>query len=357
MIRTPRRVALPMLVLAFGAVVVADEVAGLVWCPANRECLEWTDTPSAIRYRLYRGERPGLPALLDVSIDSCTRSDHEAATSGRSVFEAPDPGGLFWYLVVAEDAQGFGSAGDATSGVRLLDSAGECPFACNPDYEPNPNVGLSEPPGGGGCPDGMLAVDTFCIDRFEAALVRVDNGEPWSPFVNPDGVATRAVSLPGAIPQAYIRQTQAADACAQAGKRLCTDGEWLRACGGPTGTTYPYGDVHVDEACNDHRATHPLIDYFETTEPWIWSETDHPCLNQLPEGLEAGGNRSSCVTFEGALDMVGNLHEWTSDPSGTTRGGNYVESTINGSGCNYVTTAHSVGHFDYGVGFRCCADP
>ena len=54
---------------------------------------------------------------------------------------------------------------------------------------------------------------------------------------------------------------------------------------------------------------------------------------------------------------MGNLHEWTADPSGTFRGGFYVDTTINGPGCLYATTAHDTGHWDYSTGFRCCADP
>ena len=343
--------------LPAGPVAQPAEVIFLDWCPENRECLEWTATAGAEQYRLYRGVSSGLPALLDISIDSCLRSTHESAGSGRSVFEAPLPGGMFWYLATAENTMGEGPPGNASSGARLLDSAGDCPFECNPDYAPNPNVGLVEEPGNGGCPDGMLAVDAFCIDQYEAALVQVDTGQPWSPFFKPDGVRVRAVSQPGAIPQGYIDQTEATAACAEAGKRLCTDAEWLRACRGPTGTTYPYGDTFIADACNDTRETHPLIEYFGTTEPWIWTEIDHPCLNQLPASLEPTGTRSTCETFEGSFDMVGNLLEWTSTPTGTLRGGFYVDSVMNGSGCLYVTTAHNVFHSDFATGFRCCSDP
>jgi formylglycine-generating enzyme required for sulfatase activity len=55
--------------------------------------------------------------------------------------------------------------------------------------------------------------------------------------------------------------------------------------------------------------------------------------------------------------MMGNLHEWTADPAGTFRGGFYVDTTINGAGCLYRTTAHVASYWDYSTGFRCCADP
>jgi hypothetical protein len=40
---------------------------------------------------------------------------------------------------------------------------------------------------------------------------------------------------------------------------------------------------------------------------------------------------------------------------GTFRGGYYVETQLNGHGCDYATTAHDVTYWDYSTGFRCCA--
>src|SRR5262249_33431294 len=106
-------------------------------------------------------------------------------------------------------------------------------FMCNPSDSPEPNAGITEEPGVGGCPSGMLRVDTFCVDRFEGSLVQVNadgTTSPWSPFHNPGTTRVRAVSLRGAVPQGYISGVQAGAACMEAGKRLCTDQEWLRAC-------------------------------------------------------------------------------------------------------------------------------
>ena len=228
---------------------------------------------------------------------------------------------------------------------------------CNPDAGPEPNVGLEEAPGVGGCPPGMIPVTTFCIDRYEASLMYADSGVPFSPYVNPGTIPVRAVSIAGAVPQGYIDQLQAGDACAAAGKRLCTDPEWLRACQGPAATTYPYGDTLEPGVCNDARAVHPAIEYFGTTADWIWSELGNACLNQLHDSLDPAGANPGCVTDEGAFDMMGNLHEWTDDPAGTFRGGYYVDTVLNGPGCLYATTAHNVYHWDYSTGFRCCADP
>ncbi len=231
---------------------------------------------------------------------------------------------------------------------------------CDPLARPLPNAGLTEKPGVGGCPSGMVPVADFCVDQYEASLevVREDGStEPWSPFWNPAGERVRAVSLEGAIPQSTITGKQAAMACAEAGKRLCTDSEWLRACQGPEGTTYPYGNEREPGVCNDSRYAHPAIEYYGTSDPWIWGRLGNACLNQLAETVDHSGENTGCVTAEGAYDMMGNLHEWTSNPEGTFRGGYYMDTSINGNGCRYTTRAHPTGYSDYSTGFRCCALP
>jgi len=225
---------------------------------------------------------------------------------------------------------------------------------------PQPNVGLVEEPGVGGCPDGMLPVGaSLCVDRYEDSLSLVASDgslSPWSPYWNPGTERVRALSLPGAVPQAYINGLQAAAACTEAGKRLCTDTEWLRACQGSAGSTYPYGDTRMDGVCNDARAVHPAVQYFGTSASWIWSMLGNPCIDQLPDSLARTGSHPGCVSEDGPLDMMGNLHEWTADPAGTFRGGFYVDTVLNGPGCLYRTTAHDTSHWDYSTGFRCCAD-
>lgn len=225
---------------------------------------------------------------------------------------------------------------------------------CDPAAHPLPNPAcLVEEPGTGGCPAGMVriaATTPFCIDRYEASL------EGASPYWNPGATPPRALSRKDAVPQAYISGTQAAAACAAAGKRLCTDTEWQRACRGPSSTTYPYGNTRMPGVCNDARAKHPAVEYFGTTDPVIFSMLSHPCLDQLPDSLDRAGANPGCVTAEGAFDMMGNLHEWTSATAGTFRGGFYVDTVQNGNGCLYATTAHDTSYSDYSTGFRCCAD-
>jgi hypothetical protein len=231
---------------------------------------------------------------------------------------------------------------------------------CDPTVMQYPNTGLVEAAGEGGCRSGMVPVtDTLCVDRYEASLVEVamdGSTTEWSPFHHPGTRRMRALSRAGAVPQAYIDGVRARMACEEAGKRLCTDTEWLRACQGNAGSTYPYGDSRMTGVCNDHRDRHPAVERFGSSADWIWSRLGDACIDQLPMSLAPTGSFVGCVSESGAMDMMGNLHEWTADPAGTFRGGFYVDTVINGPGCLYRTTAHDTGHWDYSTGFRCCAD-
>jgi sulfatase modifying factor 1 len=235
---------------------------------------------------------------------------------------------------------------------------------CDPHDLVRSNAGkdLREPPGEGGCPAGMAPIPGSkgaCVDRWEAHVVELleDGTEhTWSPFFNPGTLRIRAKSAPGAVPQAYISQVQAIAACKEAGKRLCRDDEWVLACRGAKHTRFPYGDEEHRGTCNDHRDQHPAMQYLEAHDLSVFSKLEHPCINQIPNSLLPTGSKRACVTTEGSYDMVGNLHEWTADPSGHFRGGYYVDTWMNGHGCDYVTTAHEARYWDYSTGFRCCAD-
>jgi hypothetical protein len=84
------------------------------------------------------------------------------------------------------------------------------------------------PPRDGVCPPEMASIEgRYCVDKWEASLVEMAaGGDSIFPFTSTvDGRAVRAVSVPGAFPQGYISGVEAAQACANAGKRLCS---WCR---------------------------------------------------------------------------------------------------------------------------------
>jgi formylglycine-generating enzyme len=234
-----------------------------------------------------------------------------------------------------------------------------CPLAAS-----SPSEGKSGP-----CPAGMAYVTTeggrtFCIDRWEASTVEVRGTTTvphpgWEPV---EGKTVRAVSRPGVVPQGYISKIEAEGACTNAGKRLCTGDEWLRACRGRTPTTYPYGDERKQGYCNDSGRA-PLFSLNPGLGEGVYashSAMNDPRINQAPNTVAKTGAFSRCKNAFGIYDMVGNLHEWVADTRGsrgTFRGGYYQDTRLNGEGCKYRTVAHAVSYHDYSTGFRCCADP
>ena len=224
------------------------------------------------------------------------------------------------------------------------------------------------PPSSGSCPAEMASIDQrFCVDKWEASLVEIEgSGEhafshPFSPYALVDGHDVRAVSQAGVFPQGYVSGVQAAAACERSGKRLCTPTEWRKACVGPRTLQYGYADAREHGRCNDNGRS-PMLAVWGLagdSDPKDWGplEMNDERLNQLPGSLARTGEHSGCTNDYGVYDMVGNLHEWTSDPNGTFQGGYYLDTKLNGEGCAYRTTAHDFAYHDYSTGFRCCAEP
>lgn len=216
-----------------------------------------------------------------------------------------------------------------------------------------------------GCPEGMVSVlGKFCIDKYEASTVEIrgkgkGRNKAHSPFLSVDGLNVKAQSKRGVYPQAHISRDQAEVACKNAGKRLCTDSEWITACKGKKGTTFPYGEERKPGVCND-KGVSSFNFYYGVggleppKEMYTWANMNDSRLNQLKGTLAKTGSHKRCKSSFGAYDMVGNLHEWTANPKGTFRGGYYLDTSINGDGCDYKTTAHKSTYFDYSTGFRCC---
>jgi len=288
------------------------------------------------------------------------------------------------FLLLLASAAGCASAGPPT---RVVSSHGqphvarqpavhadlEAPAAAEPVAAPE--LAPLEPPRAppeapatskGRCPAEMALVDDrVCVDRWEGSLLeRFPGGErPWSAYTVVDGHETsvRAVSQPGVVPQGYISGQQAQMACVASGKRLCAADEWERACRGPRHTTFPYGPTRRARVCNDDvRHVHPVVEVAMRLglppEQWWREAMNLPLINQLPNSLLPTGERKGCTNGYEVFDMVGNLHEWIDDPEGTFRGGFYMDTTLNGDGCAYATTAHGFRYHDYSTGFRCCMD-
>lgn len=226
------------------------------------------------------------------------------------------------------------------------------------------------------CPEGMVlltrAQGGYCIDQYEASLMQRegDTLAPWpgNRAIDAQESSMIAVSRQGVKPQGYISAEQAAEACHNAGKRLCEVDEWVRACRGPDYTLYPYGNQRRANVCNDRYEKldqHPVVRLFQANAPpgtdpkqmWYPSWMNDPRLHELSHSVTPTGAFPECTNAYGVFDMVGNLHEWVADEAGTFLGGFFMDTFQNGEGCEYRTRAHPVEYHDYSTGFRCCADP
>src|SRR6185436_16280233 len=114
----------------------------------------------------------------------------------------------------------------------------------------------------------------------------------------------------GVRPSGYVTGLLAESACAAAGKRLCTRGEFVTACRGEDGTVYPYGDTFEEDACNVYREAHPAT--LLHGNPSI-GHLD-PRLNRVrasgePLFREAGASPACQSRWGGdaVYDLVGNL--------------------------------------------------
>ncbi|MEB2324127.1 MAG: SUMF1/EgtB/PvdO family nonheme iron enzyme [Sorangiineae bacterium] len=247
-----------------------------------------------------------------------------------------------------------------------------------------------------GCPPEMARVGEYCIDRWEASMVDRRTGNPLSPYYPPARVLLRrvravweterlaegspgaralplpdistwqrthafepkAVSRPGVVPQGYLSYHLAKRACENAGKRLCTEDEWVTACKGRRGTAQPYGPAFERARCNVFRRIHPAAVLHDDASV---GHTD-PRLNLVVEDgqwplLALTGATTGCVSqwgADGVYDMVGNLDEWIADEHGVFVGGFYARSTT--KGCEARVASHAPAYYDYSLGTRCCAD-
>jgi formylglycine-generating enzyme required for sulfatase activity len=176
------------------------------------------------------------------------------------------------------------------------------------------------------CPDDMTLVEGFgvlaCVDLHEASR----------------GEADEAVSAPGARPWTVLTWDEAQAACEAAGKRLCTDVEWAKACEGPDSGSgvwpkYPYGVELEPGRCNDGTAG---------------------------SGIERTGRMEACEGgYDGLFDMSGNAAEWVDRCDGGlcfVQGGSYEDTSELDLSCNVLVSLDPT-RVGGEVGFRCCLTP
>jgi hypothetical protein len=161
----------------------------------------------------------------------------------------------------------------------------------------------------------------------------------------------RSCSRAGVLPWSSLTQVQAAAACVAAGTNalgqnpknvhLCTAAEWQQACAGLSNRVYPYGNVYQPNSCNGN-------DY----DPGGMSPDDDLLL--------LTGSLASCTSSFGALDLSGNVKEWTSTQTSPgvfgIRGGAF-DTPAGGLTCQFAFVSGDATFQFSNLGFRCCADP
>jgi formylglycine-generating enzyme required for sulfatase activity len=170
-----------------------------------------------------------------------------------------------------------------------------------------------------------------------------------------------APNVPGAFPLAMQTATDGEAWCRARGKRLCTEAEWLRACQGPSGWRYPYGNEYQAHRCNDDKTW--ISPDWDVLASWP-SDAAQAEARRLYQA-DPSGARTGCVSAEGVRDLTGNVAEWVvrSFPNRNNYDhvlkGCYWAKCYGGTNpnCTFVNPAHSGSFRTYEAGFRCCKDP
>lgn len=184
------------------------------------------------------------------------------------------------------------------------------------------------------CTLGMVYIDGYCIDQYEASLDDLGYSQ----------------SVADAVPVTYMSGLQADLACKRSGKRLCTIHEWEKACTNSFTTEYPYGNFYAVDVCNDDQL-HPMALLFGVKPSYSYKELLDVRASTMFTAKT--GFYSECKTNLHVYDMHGNVNEWTSD--GILKGGYYSDAKTNGRGC-FNRTRHLMHYKDYSTGYRCCMD-
>jgi formylglycine-generating enzyme required for sulfatase activity len=182
-------------------------------------------------------------------------------------------------------------------------------------------------------PEGKLkdaTVGAFFIDRLEVsnrafyAYVRETNAQPprdWNEGAPIDATFD--------LPVSGVSLADAAGYAKWLGARLPTALEWERAARGTDGRPYPWGTVWNKDA-----------------------------LQWLSANLKPCGSFPAGASPVGALDMAGNVAEWTSTTDGdkaAVKGGSRRESVEDAFNMGIVTWV-PVNKLDSAIGFRCAWD-
>ena len=266
-----------------------------------------------------------------------------AATATLSTAKTPTP------LVVAQAATStpaptFAPPGGVPLTEQVLVPAGSFLMGRDGDTE-------------GAAPQRSVTLEAFLIDRTEvtnaqyAAFLNQNGNQnegsvPWvdmaddENFLTQSGGAFQSLSGFENHPVIQVSWYGARAYCQAVGRRLPTEAEWEKAARGEDGRAYPWGDTAIGcELAN------------------FWNGNVNSCVG----APVAVGSYSAGASPYGALDMAGNVWEWTEDwfdptaqDARVVRSGSFLDQAA------WATTFHRhralpVNQYAH-TGFRCAQD-
>ena len=195
-------------------------------------------------------------------------------------------------------------------------------------------------------------IEQYPVTNAEYAVFVRETDHPPPPHWKESGFPPEDANLP----IVHVSWYDSSKYAQWAGKRLPTEAEWEKACRGPDGRIYPWGNIFVP-------------DESESTE------TPAETLQILTTHLTPVGVRPATVSPYGVSDAAGNVWEWTADwyqpypdpkreqskramedKQKTLRGGSWLE-VRDGTAERYFRCAnrlHAPPDYTAGnIGFRC----
>ena len=225
--------------------------------------------------------------------------------------------------------------------------AGKFLRGCNNDVDIECGSYPNESPG------AQIDLDSFYIDRTEvtanAYAICINAG--YCTALKSAGFCNWEIAEKGNHPMNCVTQSESEAYCTWAGKRLPTEAEWEKAARGTDGRTYPWGEEIA--SCN----------YAVMDDGGNGCGAD----STMPVGSKPAG-----VSPYGALDMSGNVWEWTADwydssyyvssPSRNPTGPNFGSERVKRGGSFYSLRESDLrasvrrnwfNSPDFETGFRC----